>query len=179
MIEFIVFAGILILLRFLLKPQKYSSTVADEIQKTPVSNETSIIGKSTFVLNFDRNKQPQLNSSGKLDIDVPLDYEETELNEELEELGVANEASVDLSFEEMMEVVKEVETEKPQKPKQTGKLLYENENADWVEQLAATSENFQKRISGLIDSHLGSLEQNQVPVSDDGIGGFDIGEYVN
>ena len=179
MIGFIIVAGLIILLRFFLKDWRRSSiTPANEKKKINLLGDAGIIGKSTFVLDTDRNKQIHPDSSGKMDIEVPLDYEENELDEELEELGVTNESLVDITFEEMIEVVTEVEKEQPEKPTQTGRLLYENENTGWVEQLAATSEIYQKRISCLIDLHLGMLGQNDIPVSDDGVGGFDIGEYV-
>ncbi|WP_163325525.1 hypothetical protein [Draconibacterium mangrovi] len=179
MIEFVVIVGIIILLSIFFKDWKRSSSpVANEERKSNLSDESGIIGKSTFVLNTDRKIQSHSNSTGKLDIEVALDYEDVELDEELEELGIANGSLVDLTFEEMMEVVTEVENEQSEKPIQTGKLLYENENTDWVEQLAATSESYQKRISSLIDLHLGKLGHNDDPVSDYGLDGFDIGEFV-
>nr|WP_319511329.1 hypothetical protein [uncultured Draconibacterium sp.] len=180
MIEFCVIVGIIILLRIFFKNWRRSSaTVVNEDRKSNLSDDSGIIGKSTFDLNMDRKSQSHSNSTGKLDIEVALDYEDIEIDEELEELGIANGSSVDITFEEMMEVVTEVENEQLEKPSQTGKLLYENENTDWVEQLASTSENYQRRISGLIDLHLGSLDPNQTPVSDDGIRGFDIEEFIN
>ncbi|WP_303924905.1 hypothetical protein [Draconibacterium sediminis] len=179
MIEFIVVIGLIILLRIFFKDwRRFSAPVANEERKSSLSDESGIIGKSTFVLNTDRISQSHSNSTGKLDIEVALDYENVEIDEELEELGLANGSSVDITFEEMMEVVTEVENEHLEKPSQTGKLLYENKNTDWVEQLASTSENYQKRISGLIDLHLGRLGYNDDPVSDYGVDGFDIGEFV-
>ncbi|WP_321996687.1 hypothetical protein [Draconibacterium orientale] len=179
MIEFVVIVGIIILLRIFFKNWRRSSApVANEERKSNLSDESGIIGKSTFVLNTDRISQSHSNSTGKLDIEVALDYEDVEIDEELEELGIANGSSVDLTFEEMMEVVTEVENEQAEKPSQTGKLLYENENTDWVEQLAATSESYQKRISGLIDLHLGKLGQNDAFVFKDSVGTFDIGDYA-
>lgn len=180
MIEFVVIVGLIILIRIFFKDWRRSSVpVANEERKSILSNESGIIGKSTFVLNTDRKIQSDSNSTGKLDIEVALDYEEVELDEELEEPGIANGSSVDLTFEEMMEVVTEVENEQPERPSQTGKLLYENENTDWVEQLASTSENFQKRISGLIDLHLGSLGQNEgTHVASNDLEEFDISKYV-
>ncbi|WP_297096286.1 hypothetical protein [uncultured Draconibacterium sp.] len=180
MIEFVVIVGIIILLRIFFKDwSRSSATVANEKRKSYLSDDSGIIGKSTFVLNTERERQSASNSTGKLDIEVALDYEEVELDEELEVLGMANGTSVDLTFEDMMEVVTEVENEHPEKPSQTGKLLYENENTDWVEQLASTSENFQKRISGLIDLHLGSLGQNEgTHVSSNDLEEFDISQYV-
>ncbi len=175
MIGFIIVAGLIILLRFFLKDWRWSSiTHANEKKKINLPGDAGIIGKSTFVLDTDRNKQIHPDSSGKMDIEVPLDYEENELDEELEELGVTNESLVDITFEEMMEVVTEVEKERPEKPIQTGKLLYENENTDWVEQLASTSENYQKRISGLIDLHLGRLGQKDPKLPVDDVQEFDI-----
>lgn len=41
-----------------------------------------------------------------------------------------------------------------QNQSETGILLYENENADWVEQLATFSRKNLNWISGLIDLHL-------------------------
>lgn len=179
MIEFVVIVGIIILLRIFFKDWRRSfAPVANEERKGNLSDESGIIGKSTFVLNTDRKSQSHLNSAGKLDIEVALDYEEVELDEELEELGIANGTSVDLTFEDMMEVVTEVENEHPEKPSPTGKLLYENENTDWVEQLASTSESYQKRISYLIDLHLGRLGQNEAFVFNDSVGTFDIGDYA-
>jgi hypothetical protein len=78
----------------------------------------------------------------------------------------------------MMEVVSEVEIEKPQNAPKTGKLLYENENTDWVEKLSCSSKSYQKRIAGLIDLHLKKLGKNGASVSDESFLGFDIGEYV-
>ena len=72
-----------------------------------------------------------------------------------------------------------LETNKPKPPPETGKLLYENENTDWVEQLATSSPDHQKRIVALIDLHLGKLAKPNPDIkSDDGLRGFDIGEYV-
>ena len=85
----------------------------------------------------------------------------------------------DLTFEEMMEVVNEVGSAKPQNPAKVGKLLHENDNTHWVEQMAFSSPAYQKRIVELIDLHLGILEHNennQVPSND--LERFDIGEYV-
>ncbi len=179
MIEFVVVIGLIILLRIFFKDwRRFSAPVANEKRKDNLSDESGIIGKSTFVLNTDRERQSHSNSTGKLDIEVALDYEDIELDEELEELGIANNSLADMTFEEMMEVVTEVEKEQAEKTAQVGKLLYENENTDWVEQLAATSENYQKRISGLIDLHLGKLGHNDDPVSGNEVGGFDIGEYL-
>ncbi len=180
MIEFCVIVGIIILLRIFLKDWRHSSaTVANEDRKSNLSDESGIIGRSTFVLNTDRISQFHSNSSGKLDIEVALDYEDVEFDEELEEPGIANGFSVDLTFEEMMEVVTEVGNEHPEKPSHTGKLLYENENTDWVKQMASSSSDYQKRIMKLIDFHLGSLVQNEtVQMSDNGLDVFDIAEYV-
>ena len=118
-----------------------------------------------------------------MDIEVPLEYEpdinSIEEQEELEELGLPTEISSDITFEEMMEVVNEVESEKPQKPTKAGKLLHENENTDWVEQIASSSSDYQKRIVELIDLHLRSLLQNETnQTPSDNLEKFDIGEYI-
>ena len=117
-----------------------------------------------------------------MDIEVPLEYEPDisfiEEQEELEQLGISTEFSSDITFEEMMEVVNEVENDQPQNPAKAGKLLYENDNTDWVEQMASTSPNYQKRIVELIDLHLGKLGQDEnATMEDDGVSGFDIGYY--
>ena len=118
-----------------------------------------------------------------MDIEIHLDYEPemslVEEQEELEHLGLSTEISSDITFEEMMEVVNEVENARPKNSAKAGKLLYENDNTDWVEQMASTSPDHQKRIVALIDLHLVRLyksENNQVPNSD--LEAFDIGEYV-
>ena len=118
-----------------------------------------------------------------MDIEVPLEYEPDidfiEEQEELEQLGLPTELSSDFTFEDMMEVVNEVESAKPQNPTRAGKLLYENKNTDWVQQMASTSSDYQKRIVELIDVHLeklGQTEMNQEPSNN--LEGFDIGEYV-
>ncbi|KJF43643.1 hypothetical protein [Draconibacterium sediminis] len=179
MIEFVVIVGIIILLRIFFKDWRCSSApVANEERKNNLSDESGIIGKSTFVLNTERKSQSHSNFTGKLDIEVALDYVDVELDEELEELGIANSPLLDLTFEEMMEVVTEVEKDQAEGLAQTGRLLYENENTDWVEQLASTSENYQKRISALIDLHLMKLGQNDDSFSDDERSEFDIGEFL-
>ena len=155
-------------------------------EKEKVSEKLSpegIVGKSTFVLTTGKRTIPVPGSSGKMDIEVPLEYEtniETiEEQEELEQLGLPTEISSNITFEEMMEVVNEVESVKPQNPTKAGKLLHENENTGWVEQISSSSSAYQKRIVELIDLHLGSLAQNEVNLgADDDLEGFDIGEYV-
>ena len=73
-----------------------------------------------------------------------------------------------------------LEIRKLKPPPKTGKLLYENENTDWVEQLASSTETSAKRIASLIDLHLGRLNQSKmVTNNNDGLRGFDIGEYVS
>ena len=76
-------------------------------------------------------------------------------------------------------MVNNVESVHPHNPAKAGKLLYENEGTNWVEQIVFSSSYYQKRIVELIDLHPGSLVQNEtVQVSDDGLEGFDISEYV-
>ena len=75
-----------------------------------------------------------------MDIEVPLDYETDnddllEEQEELERLGLQTDYSSNITFDEMMLVVNEVGNHKAKTAPKTGKLLYENENTDWVEQL--------------------------------------------
>jgi len=183
MIETITIIGLLILNGILIKAL-VNKKAPIEKNESPVNKQSdkSIIGKSTFVLDTNKNRPPKANPSGKLDIEVPLDYEAeadlVEEQEELENLGMPSESSSSLTFEEMMEVVSEVDMEKPQNAPKTGKLLYENENTDWIEKLASSSQNYHKRITNLIDLHLEKLGQNKHTVSDEGFSGFDIEKYV-
>lgn len=184
MVEIIAITLIVILFTFFLKRRDKTRTPSGEKEK--VSERLSpegIIGKSSFVLTPRKSFVPEPDSSGKIDIEVPLEYEpdinSIEEQEELEQLGLPNEISSDITFEEMIEVVNEVESLNPQNPTKAGKLLHENENTDWVEQIASTSSDYQKRIVELIDLHLGSLVQNKInQVSEDGLSSFDIEEYV-
>lgn len=150
--------------------------------------QTSIVGESRFVLSDVRVKkaesvEPASDGVGKMEIEVPLDYEteDSDLQEEqeaLESFGLQNDFSKNITFEEMMLVVNEVGNDKTIATPQTGILLYENENTDWVEQLSLTSDKNASRIAALIYLHLEKLEQNEAPISDDGLGGFDINKYV-
>ena len=146
-------------------------------------NPDEIIGKSMFVLTGVKSSVSESCTSGKMDIELPLEYEPdidaVEEQEELEQLGFPFESSMDITIEEMMQVVNEVGCTKPQNPVKTGKLLHENDNAKWVEQLAFSSPAYQKRIVELIDLHLGKLEQNEVKqVPNDDLEEFDIREYT-
>jgi hypothetical protein len=184
MLELIAIITIIILFTLFLKWKGKTGPLPGKKEK--VSEKLSpegIVGKSSFVLTTRKGFVPEPDSSGKMDIEVPLEYgpdiSVVEEHEELEELGLPTEISSDITFEEMMEVVNEVESVKPQNPTKAGKLLHENENTDWVEQIASTSSDYQKRIVELIDLHLGSIGQNEVKqMSADGLEGFDIGEYV-
>jgi hypothetical protein len=182
--ETLTIIGLLILNGILIKALIVRKTTPEK-KESPIDrqNDKSIVGKSTFVLNTSKSIPPKTDTSGKLDIEVPLDYKTVtdliEEQEELEKLGLPSESSSDLTFEEMMQIVNEVENEKPQHASKTGKLLYENENTDWVEQLASSSGKYQKRITDLIDLHLGKLVLPDTKTKhDDGLRGFDIGEYV-
>jgi hypothetical protein len=165
--------------------KRWSKTGTSAGKKGSDSQESlpdGIIGKSTFVLTAGKRDFSQSDSPEKMDIEVPLEYEPDisfiEEQEELEQLGLSSEFSSDITFEEMMEVVNEVENGKPQNPTKTGKLLYENDNTDWVDQMASTSPDYQKRIVELIDLHLGKLGQNGIKQTLSGdLEGFDIGEY--
>ncbi|MBN2595347.1 MAG: hypothetical protein JXR82_01015 [Marinifilaceae bacterium] len=184
MVELIVIIVTILLSIFLLK--RWSKTGTSSSEKENVSeayNSNEIIGKSTFVLTAGKRDIPQSSSPGKMDIEVPLEYEPDisfiEEQEELEQLGLSTEFSSDITFEEMMEVVNEVENVQPQNPSKTAKLLYENDNTDWVDQMASISPDYQKRIVKLIDLHLGKLTKNEIKqVIDDEFGRFDIREYV-
>lgn len=184
MAEFILFTAILILSILLLKGRRKSGTASGERKSTPAKhNPEGIVGKSTFVLTVGKSSISEADSSGKMDIEVLLEYEPdisvVEEQEDIEQLGLPAESFSDLTFEEMMEVVNEVGNAKPQNPAKAGKLLHENDNADWVEQMVFSSPAYQKRIVELIDLHLGKLGQNEVKkIPNDDLEGFDIGEYV-
>lgn len=185
MAEFILITAILVLSILLLKGWCKTGTASCKRESVPEKyNPAGIIGKSTFVLTAGKSSVSEADSSGKMDIEVPLEYEpdisSVEEHEELEQLGLPAESFSDLTFEEMMEVVNEVGSTKPQNPAKTGKLLHENDNTQWVEQMAFSSPAYQKRIVELIDLHLGKLGQNESDVTSaySRLEGFDIGEYV-
>lgn len=185
MLELIAIITIIILFAFFLKWRGKTGTPTGENKK--VSEKLSpegIVGKSSFILTTRKSTVPKADLSGKMDIEVPLEYEPDiatiEEQEELEELGLSSESFSDITFEEMMEVVNEVESVKPLIPAKVGKLLHENENTDWVEQIASSSSDYQKRIVELIDLHMGSLVKNEINQgSCDGLSGFDIREYLD
>ncbi len=183
MVELFAIITIFILFVLFLKWRNKAETTSGEKEK--VSEKLSpegIVGKSSFILTTRKSTVPKADLSGKMDIEVPLEYEpdinSVEEQEELEQLGLPTEISFDITFEEMMEVVNEVESVEPQNPTKAGKLIYENENTDWVEQIASSSPDYLKRIVELIDLHLGSLVKNEINqrASDD-LEGFDIGKY--
>ena len=162
MVELIVITITFILSVLFLKWRNKAGTTSGEKEK--VSEKLSsegIVGKSSFILTTRKSTLPKADLSGKMDIEVPLEYEpdieSIEEQEELEELGLLSETSSDITFEEMMEVVNEVESVKSQNPTKAGKLLYENENTDWVGQISSSSPNYQKRVTELIDIHLEKL----------------------
>lgn len=185
MAEIILVIAILILSILLLKSWRKTGTASGERKnKWAKYAPEGIVGKSTFVLSAGKSFVSEPSSSGKMDIEVPLEYEpdisSVEEQEELEQLGLPVESFSDLTFEEMMEVVNEVGSTKPQNPTKAGKLLHENDNTGWVEQMASSSPAYQKRIVELIDLHLGKLGKNEKPIQpyNDGLRGFDIGEYI-
>lgn len=184
MAEFILVTAILVLSILLLKGWRKTGRVSVERENTREKNiPEGIVGKSTFVLTAGKSSVSEADSSGKMDIEVLLEYEPdisvVEEQEDIEQLGLPAESFSDLTFEEMMEVVNEVGSIKPQNPARAGKLLHENDNTQWVEQMAFSSPAYQKRIVELIDLYLGKLGQNEVKhVTNDGLYGFDIGEYV-
>jgi len=183
MAEFILITAILVLAILLLKGWRKTGTASAERENTREKNiPEGIVGKSTFVLTVGKSSVSEPDSSGKMDIEVPLEYEQDisidEEQEELEQLGLPAESFSDLTFEEMMEVVNEVASKKPQNSARTGKLLHENDNTQWVEQMAFSSPAYQKRIVELIDLHLGKLGQNEIKQTrSSDLEGFDIGEY--
>lgn len=191
MIEILAVAALLLLFLLLNRPKnKKKGFVADEKENgSRKQHVTSIVGASRFVLESGTQRptnvnEPQADFAGKLDIEIPLEYEpnKTDLleeQEELERLGLQADYSSNITFDEMMAVVNEVGNHQVKTAPETGKLLYENENTDWVEQLASSNETSAKRIASLIDLHLGRLVQTETKTNyDDGFRGFDIGEYV-
>ncbi len=176
MIEILTVVALFLLFRLLKKAKnKKKGSSADEKENNCQKQQSaSIVGESRFVLGSERKKQaevtePHSDSSGKMDIEVPLDYEreDTDLleeQEELESLGLQNDYSTNITFDEMIQVVNEVGNIQDETTSQTGKLLYENENTDWVEQLASSNENSAKRITALIDLHLEKLVQSSSDV---------------
>ncbi len=184
MAEFILVTAILVLAILLLKGWRKTGTASVERENTREKNiPEGIVGKSTFVLIAGKSSVSESDSSGKMDIEVPLEYEPdisvVEEQEELEQLGLPAESFSDLTFEGMMKVVNEVGSTKPQNPAKAGKLLHENDNASWVEQMAFSSPAYQKRIVELIDLHLGKLGQNvNATRSDDRINEFNIEQYT-
>ena len=191
MTELITVVALIVLVRSWINPHKKRKSPAVEKGKNPEKHiPESIVGKSTFVLSTQKEartknpEEPVSDSSGKLDIEIPLDYElDNELleeQEELERLGLQAGYSSNITFDEMISVVYEVGSHQAKTAPETGKLLYENENTDWVEQLCSTSDKNANRISALIDLHLGRLAQTEklTQTNNDELRGFDIGEYV-
>lgn len=190
MLELITVVALILLVRFWLYPRKKGKSFAVEKENNSgKQNPESIVGKSTFVLTnqtqvlIKKQEEPESYSSGKMDIEIPLIYEpDNELleeQEELERLGLQNDYSNNLNPDEIISVVNEVGNDQSEITPETGKLLYENENTDWVEQLSSNSDKNAIRISALINLHLGRLERPNSDVKlDDEFQGFDIEEYT-
>ena len=157
------------------------------------SHETiDIVGKSNFKLSAPKTKVIPPEELDKTfsesplmeDINVPLEYDPVALAPEelnkLLDIGMESDLSSDISYDEMQSVIKTVAEKNTKNEQESGKVWYENENTDWVEQLSTSTKNSAKRIAGLIDLHLGKLAQPNSNVElDDGLKGFDIGEYVS
>jgi hypothetical protein len=190
MIEILTLFALLLLLWLLRKFRNKQEKTSTEKYGSNYfkQQQASIVGESRFVLSDVRVKktdsiEPDSDVSGKMEIEVLLDYEteDSDLQEEqeaLESFGLQNDFSKNITFEEMMLVVNEVGNDKIKTTPHTGKLLYENENTEWVEQLSLTSNKNASRITALIDLHLEKLEQPVSDVNDDEFRGFDIGKYV-
>jgi hypothetical protein len=191
MFELITVVALILLVRFWVNPhKKKKSSAAEKENNLRKQNPKSIVGESTFVLSTSRHAQtkkkevPEPDSSGKINIEVPLIYEpDNELieeQEELERLGLQTDNLYNITPDEMMLVINEVGSHQSKTTPEAGKLLYENENTDWVEQLSSSSVNSANRISSLIDLHLERLVQpNSNMKPDNGLREFDIGKYVN
>jgi len=190
MIEILTVVAVIMLVGLWINPRKKKkSSVAEKENNSRTQNPESIVGKSTFVLSthkkakIERPEESGTDFSGKMDIEIPLTYEPhnefLEEQEELEKLGLQTDYSSNVTPDEMMSVVNEVGNDQSETTPQTGKLLYENENTDWVEQLSSSSDKNANRISSLIDLHLERLEPPNTNVKpDEGLKGFDIGEYL-
>ena len=189
MFELITVVAFILLVWFWLNPRKKKKSSAAEKENISVKqNPESIVGKSTFVLSTqkqprtEKQKVPKSDSSGKIEIEVPLIYkpdnELIEEQEELERLGLQTDNLDNITPDEMMLVINEVGSHQSKTTPEAGKLLYENENTDWVEQLSSSSDKNANRITALIDLHLGRLQQsNSIVKSDDGFKRFDIADY--
>ncbi|NQU55029.1 MAG: hypothetical protein HQ522_21125 [Bacteroidetes bacterium] len=193
MIEILTVVALFLLFRLLEKKRNNEKgSSADEKEKNCRKQQSaSIVGESRFVLGSYPGRYKNAKTivsdsepSGKIDIEIPLEYEpeNTDLleeQEELEKLGLQTDYSANITFDEMMMVVNEVGNNQTDTTPETGKLLYENENTDWVEQLATSSGKNANRIAALIDLHLGRLDKPITDIkSDDGLGAFDIGQFV-
>ena len=121
MLELIIVVALIILVRFWINPRnKKKNSAVEKESNSGKLYSTNIIGKSTFVLSSKEQKpaliekqEPVFDSSGKLDIEVPLDYEPDhddllEEQEELERLGLQSDYSANITFDEMMLVVNEI-----------------------------------------------------------------------
>ena len=192
MIEIITVVALILLVRYWLNPRKKrKSSAVEKGNNSEKQNPESIVGKSTFVLSTQKqartkSQEEQVSEpSGKMDIEIPLEDEQEntdllEEQEELERLGLPAEYSSNITFDDMIAVVNDVGNDQTKTTPQTGKLLYENENTDWVEQLSSSSDKNASRISALIDLHLGRLNQPEklIQPNNEALRGFDIGEYV-
>ena len=101
---------------------------------------------------------------------------------ELERHGLQNDYNLsNITFDEMMSVVNEVGNDQLEATPKTGKLLYENENTDWVGQLVSSSIKNANRITALIDLHLGRLAK--IPkvqgVEKEKLIGFNISDFIS
>lgn len=189
MLELITVIALILLVRFWVNPhKKKKSSAAEKENNSRKQNPKSIVGESTFVLSTSRHaltKKKEVlepDSSGKINIEVPLIYEpDNELieeQEELERLGLQTDNLYNITPDEMMLVINEVGSHQSKTTTNAIKLLYENENTDWVEQLSSISDKNANRITALIDLHLGRLQQSDSIVkSDEGFKRFDIADY--
>ena len=192
MIEIITVVALILLVRYWLNPRKKrKSSAVEKGNNSEKQNPESIVGKSTFVLSTQKqartkSQEEQVSEpSGKMDIEIPLEDEQEntdllEEQEELERLGLPAEYSSNITFDDMIAVVNDVGNDQTKTTPQTGKLLYENENTDWVEQLSSSSDKNASRISALIDLHLGRLNQPEklIQPNNEALAGFDIGNYL-
>lgn len=195
MIEIVIIIAVVLLIRLMFYSDKNSLFPKDKMNEnifTSGSKKTiDIVGKSNFKLSPPKAKVILPEELDKTfaetplmeDIDVPLEYDPVALAPEelnkLLDIDMEPDLSSDISYDEMQSVIKTVAEENTKNEQESAKLLYENENTDWVEQLSTSTNNSAKRIAGLIDLHLEKLAQPNSNVKlDDGLRGFDIGEYL-
>ena len=195
MIEIVIIMAVVLLIRLMFYSDKnslFSNDKMDENKMTSKNQGTiDIIGKSNFKLSLPKTKVIPPEDLDKTfsesplmeDIDVPLEYDpvlpDAEELKKIQDIGLESDFSSDISYDEMQSVIQTVAEENTKNEQESAKLLYENENTDWVEQLSSSTNNSAKRIAGLIDLHLERLAQQDSNIDTyEGLSGFDIRDFT-